>query len=99
MSSTPVITNLKMDGRDLIVHSYQDVEDIIEQNKREQTGEKQKGDFRKIATIPNNVLAQWLADEWARGNVDMKLFDEQFNALVKRKLNDHDWLFLRTDAK
>jgi hypothetical protein len=86
-----------MDGRNLVVHSYQDVEDIIESNKRAHLDGKQTGNFRKVADIPNNVLNQWLVEEWARGNVDMKLFDEQFNALVKRKLNDHDWLFLRTD--
>lgn len=97
MSGTPVLTDLRLDGRDLVVRSYQDVEDIIENNKKAHLDGKQNGDFRKIASIPNNVLNQWLQDAWASGNVDMKLFDEQFNAIVAKKLRDHDWLFLRTD--
>jgi hypothetical protein len=97
MSGTGVITNLRFDGGDLVVHSYQDVEDIIEANKREQNAGRQTRAFRKVASIPNNILLQWLQEEWTRGNVNLRLFDDQFNALVKRKLADRDWLFLRTD--
>jgi hypothetical protein len=97
MSGTDVLTTLKMEGRDLLVRSYQDAEDIIEHNKK-LASEPQNGKWgRHIASIPNNVLNQWLQDEWAKGNVSMKLFDEQFNALIKKKLADHDWLFLRVD--
>jgi hypothetical protein len=96
MSLTPVIPRLIVQDGDLTVHTYQDVEDIIEHNKKLK-GERQTGDLRHIASIPNNILIQWLNEEWARGNVNMKLFDEEFNKLVARKLRDHDWLFLRTD--
>lgn len=96
MSGTPVLTDLRMDGRDLVVRSYQDVEDIVERNKV-LANEPQKSDWgRHVASIPNNILNQWLQEAWASGNIDMKLFDEQFNALIARKLRDHDWLFLRT---
>lgn len=92
-----VRTRLLLNDGNLTVHSYQDVEDIIEANKREANAGKQTGDFRKIATIPNNVLSQWLHEEWARGNVTLKFGSAEFNAIIQRKLRDHDWLFLRTD--
>jgi hypothetical protein len=81
----------------LVVHSHQDVEDIIERNKALR-GEPQRSDWgRHVATIPNNILLAWLQEEWARGNVNLKLFDAEFNRIVAQKLNDRDWLFLRTD--
>jgi hypothetical protein len=92
-----VSTRLTLRDGDLVVHSRQDVESIIARNKALR-GEPQKSDWgRHIATIPNNILLQWLQEEWARGNVNLKLFDAEFNRIVARKLNDHDWLFLRTD--
>ena len=95
--ATDVSTRLKLKDGNLTVHTYQDVEDIIEHNKRLKS-EPQTSDWgRHIATIPNNVLMQWLHEAWATGNINMKLFDEDFNKLVKKKLNDHDWLFLRVD--
>lgn len=97
MSGTNVLKQLQVKDQTLTVHTYQDVEDIIENNKRLQS-EPQRSDWgRHIATIPNNILNQWLHEEYARGNVNMRLFDDEFNRLVQRKLNDHDWLFLRTD--
>jgi hypothetical protein len=90
-------TRLWLHGRDLVVQSYQDVEDIIEHNKALQTAGPQRGDFRQIASIPNNIILQWLNEEWARGNTTIKLFGQEFDALVKRKLADPDWRYLRTD--
>ena len=88
-------TRVFLDGRDLVAHSYQDVEDIIEENKRWQT-ERQRGDFRKVASIPLNIINTWLNEEWARGNVDLKMGGREFDLLVQRKLNDPDWRWLRT---
>jgi hypothetical protein len=97
MSGSGVRTRLRLaDGR-LAVHSYQDVEDIIERNKALQS-EPQRSDWgRHVATIPNNILLVWLNEEWARGNTTIKLFGPEFDALVARKLRDPDWRFLRTD--
>jgi hypothetical protein len=83
-------------SRDLVVQSYQDVEDIIARNKALQA-EPQKGDFRHVASIPLNIINQWLNEEWARGNVGLKLSGPEFDQLVARKLADPDWRFLRTD--
>jgi hypothetical protein len=92
-----VLTRLALaDGR-LAVHSYQDVEDIVERNKALQS-EPQRSDWgRHVATIPNNILLIWLNEEWARGNTTLKLFGPEFDALIARKLRDPDWRFLRTD--
>jgi hypothetical protein len=92
-----VDTRLRLDGKDLIVHSYQDVEDIIENNKRLKSIPQRSDWGRHIADIPNNILNQWLSEEWARGNVNLKCGSEGMKRIIKKKLQDHDWLFLRTD--
>lgn len=94
-----VDTRLIVENGNLTVHTYQDVEDIIERNKRLQTVEQRSDWGRHIAEIPNNILNQWLNEEWAKGNTSIKLFDDEFNKLVQRKLNDPDWRWLRTDSK
>lgn len=92
-----VETLLKFDEGSLHVKSTQDVEDIIENNKRLQST-PQKSDWgRHVASIPNVILTQWLNEEYMRGNVGLRLFDEDFNRIVKMKLQDPDWRFLRTD--
>jgi hypothetical protein len=99
MSGTDVLTRLHVDrGEGIIVaERWQDVEDIIEHNKRLQS-EPQRSDWgRHIASIPNIFLEQWLNEEWRRGNTSIRLFSEEFNRLIARKLRDPDWRFLRTD--
>jgi hypothetical protein len=98
MSGTRVIPRLFMDGPDLIAHHYQDVEDIIEHNKALQTI-PQRGDFRHIASIPNNIIVTWLNEEWARGNTALRPFTREFDQLVQRKLADPEWAYLRTDDR
>jgi hypothetical protein len=92
-----VALDLRFDGRDVTVGTHQDVEDIIEHNKVLQTL-PQKSDWgRHVASIPLNIINQWLNEEWARGNVGLRLAGPEFDALVARKLRDPDWRFLRTD--
>jgi len=88
-------TTLRMDGRDLVVHSFQDVEDIVEHNKWLQN-EPQRGDLRHVASIPLNIINQWLNEEWAHGNVDLRMSGHEFDAMIARKLRDPDWRWLRT---
>ncbi len=84
-------------GRELTVVSEDDVEDILENNKRLRS-EPQKSDWgRHIASIPNIICVQWLNEEWARGNVGLRLFSEEWNKLMAKKLEDPDWAYLRTD--
>jgi len=92
-------TRLMLDrGEKLIVaHTVQDVEPVLERNKALR-GEPQTSDWgRHVASIPNVILVAWLNEEHARGNVGLRLFSPEFNALVARKLADPDWRHLRTD--
>jgi len=75
----------------------QDVEDIIEANKRD-AATSQKSDWgRHIARIPNVFMEKWLNEEYERGNVNLRMYTPEFDALIARKLQDPDWRFLRTD--
>ena len=53
--------------------------------------------WRHVASIPNVVIEQWLNDEIKRGNTTIRWGSKEFDELIKRKLQDHDYLFLRTD--
>jgi hypothetical protein len=92
-------TVLLLDRTDkrLVAVSSQDVEPILERN-RMLRNEPQKSDFaRHIASVPNVLLVQWLNEEHARGNSDLRMFTPQFYALVARRLADPAWKHLRTD--
>ena len=53
---------------------------------------------RLIADIPAVILVRWLNEEYARGNSHLRLFTREFNdTVVRRKLADPDWAFLRCD--
>ena len=92
-------TRLTFDrGEGLIVaETVQDVELILERNKSLR-GVEQKSDWgRHIASIPNVILVKWINEEYARGNVGLRIFSKEFDALIAKKLNDPDWKFLRVD--
>jgi len=81
----------------VIADSWQDVEPILEHNKELRT-QSQKSDWgRHVAKIPNVIITRWLNEEWARGNLGLRPFTREFDELVKRKLADPDWKYLRTD--
>jgi hypothetical protein len=85
------------DGK-FIAERIQDVEPILENNKRLQCEpQDRKSSFRHIASIPNIFIERWLNEEYARGNVGIKLFGPEMDAIVERKLKDPDWKWLRTD--
>jgi hypothetical protein len=90
---------LDRDESKLIASTTQDVEPILAHNHALR-GEPQRSDWgRHIATIPNVILVRWLNEEYARGNVGLRMFSGEFDALVTRKLRDPDWKFLRTDKR
>jgi len=83
--------------RELTMERVQDVEDILERNKNLRSM-PQKSDWgRHVASIPNVILERWLNEEWERGNLTIKLFGDEMDRLVKRKLQDPDWKWLRVD--
>ena len=81
----------------VIASATQDVEPILERNQRLRA-EPQTSDWaRHVATIPNVILLKWLNEAHARGNTGLRMFTKEFDALDKRKLEDPDWKYLRTD--
>ncbi len=97
MSGTDVLTGLAVKDGDLIVRSYQDVEDIIERNKLLQNTPQQSDWGRHVASIPNNIYSQWLHEAWAAGNVGLMPYSKEMDEIVAAKLRDPDWAYLRTD--
>ena len=93
MSGSPVITELKLTDGTLAVRHYQDVEDIIERNKRLRS-EPQKSEWgRHVATIPNNILLKWMLEE---GVPVFGMPAHEWDKFLRKKLNDPDWRDLRT---
>ncbi len=93
-------TEYYSEGRALTINRVQDVEPILEDNKRLQAEpQSRRTPFRHIARIPNVILERWFNEELARGNVSLKWGGKEFDAIIKRKLQDPDWKFLRTDSK
>ena len=92
-------TDVLLDRTDrrIIAVTTQDVGPILDRNA-ELRVQPQRSDFgRHVASIPNVILVQWLNEEYARGNTDLRMFTPDFNALVARKLRDPDWKHLRVD--
>lgn len=77
---------------EITFRTHQDVEDILDHNK-ELAKHKQHGDFRHIASIPNVILNRWIVED---GVNYMSLPSDEFGKLIKRKLRDPDWAWLRT---
>jgi hypothetical protein len=44
-------------------------------------------------------MLQWFNEEHARGNTDLRMYSEEWDRLVMKKLDDPDWAYLRTDKK
>ncbi len=93
-------TEYHKEGRDLTINRVQDVEPILENNKRLQLEPQSRhSSFRHIASIPAVILEKWFNEELARGNVNLKWGGKEFDRIIARKLKDPDWKFLRVDAK
>lgn len=84
-------------GTTWTLERVQDVEDIIEENKKLKSVKQNLDWGRHIGTIPNVILEKWFNDEWQRGNTAIRWGSKEFDALIYRKLNDPEWYYLRTD--
>jgi hypothetical protein len=89
--------HLDSNGQDLAIEHVQDVEPILERNKMLRTMEQKSDWGREVAEIPNVILVQWLNEEHARGNTELRLFTPEMDLLIDRKLKDPEWFYLRTD--
>lgn len=93
-------TEYHKEGRALTINRVQDVEPILEDNKRLQTEpQSRKVPFRHIARVPNIILEKWFNEELARGNAALKWGSKEFDALCAKKLRDPEWKYLRTDSR
>ena len=89
--------HLDPNGTDLSIEHVQDVEPILDWNK-EARRDEQKSDWgRHIARIPNVRYVQWLNEEHTKGNTNLRLFTREFDQIVRKKLHDPDFAYLRVD--
>lgn len=95
LDTTPDGTSqfLHVEDDRLAVQTVADVTPVIEANKAAAAsgdGYTPSRDMRKIASIPPSVQLMWIerygADPLAKGN----------ETLLRRLLNDPEWMFLRT---
>lgn len=92
-----VRVHLDSNGQDLAVEHIQDVSSILEWNKAARSEEQRSDWGRHVARIPNVVYVRWLDEEHAKGNTSLRMFTPEFDAIVKRKLQDPEWAYLRVD--
>jgi hypothetical protein len=76
----------------VIVTRTQDCTPILERNKalaNDGDGYSPSREFRRVASVPNVVVEQWL-------NEGINIFDPDHWPEIRRRLNDPDNRFLRT---
>ena len=89
--------HLDSNGKDLTIQHSQDCEDILNWNKEARRDEQRSDWGRHVARIPNVIYIRWLDDEYRKGNTNLRLFTPEFDAIVRKHLQDPDWTHLRTD--
>ena len=89
--------HLDSNGKDLTVEHYQDVEDILKRNARLRAEEQHSDWGRHVASIPNVIYVKWFNEEVNKGNTHLKIFSHEFDQIVRKKLQDPEWAYLRTD--
>lgn len=97
MNDLAVKVHLDSNGEDLAIEHVQDCDDILEWNKEARRDEQRSDWGRHVARIPNVIYVQWLNEEHARGNTNLRLFTKEFDKIVQKKLQDPEWVHLRTD--
>jgi hypothetical protein len=75
----------------------QDVEPILERNKQLRDQDQSSDWGRHIGSIPNVILLQWFNEEYAKGNTSLRMYTEEFDRIIHRKLQDPEFFYLRTD--
>ncbi len=94
--SEPVmkVTGVWVDGDKIIERKTQDVEPILEDNKRLYNepggGWSKSRELRRVASIPLVVAEKWMREE------GIDIFSPDHWPAIRRKLNDPEWRHLRT---
>jgi hypothetical protein len=97
MDGVLIRPHLDSNGKDLSIEHVQDVASILEWNRQARRDEQSSDWGRHVARIPNVIYVKWLAEEHAKGNLRLRLFTAEFDAIVQKKLDDPEWAYLRTD--
>lgn len=92
--SEAVTHRLILQDGNLISQHSQDCQAIVDRNKIGQSDPHRPDWGRPVAEVPIAIVMQWLNEEHARGNTDLKYPSPEFTRLMCRKVRDHDWLFL-----
>lgn len=82
------------EGWKVHVEHIQDVDPILDENKRKQNLE-QRGWVRQVGSIPHVVTVKWMQEDgvfWPR------LAPREQDEYLRRKLNDPDYLYLKTTS-
>lgn len=94
---SPIKTKFKYDRSEdnMIVKSEQDVQPLLELNKKELNGDSPYGGvegngMRKVASIPLIVVEKW------KRELGVDVFNKDHMPKVKQLLNDAEWRWLRT---
>lgn len=78
----------------------QDVEDIVENNKRLQSTEQKSDWGRHVASVPLIFIEKELNREYARGNTSIRYLGPGFDDWYKKTFIDNpDYRAFRTDDK
>lgn len=86
------------DKRTIAVVSADDLEPYLERNKMLRTLHQPKTDgLKHVASIPNLIMVKWLNEAWQRGS-NVRYLSREWDDIVKKKLKDPEWAYLRTDA-
>ncbi|WP_315731656.1 MULTISPECIES: hypothetical protein [unclassified Bradyrhizobium] len=89
--------HLDPNGQDLAIEHIQDVEPVLDWNKEARRDEQRSDWGRHVARIPNVIYVKWLDEEHAKGNTHLRMFTEEFDKIVQKKLQDPEWSYLRVD--
>ena len=97
--STPVLTEIYPDPNDksIVAVSYQDCDPILENNKELRSRTWKSDGGRHIADVPNVLINQWLTEEWTKGNLHLRLGTPEWQEVMRKKLSDPNYKYLRTD--
>lgn len=88
------------DGSIVVERVAADISHILDANKAEENHKTYDTELgRHIGEIPNIIVERWLNEEFERGNIHLRPFTAEFAELVKQKLRDPDWKWLRTTDK
>jgi len=95
--NSPIKTKAKYDHEtdSMVVHRVQDIEPLLELNKKELNGDSMYGPqinpgMRKVASIPLVVIEKW------KKELGIDVFNKDHMPKVKQLLNDPSYRWLRT---